>query len=220
MSFFKHSVKRISFRVVRDRVVNDVFHFHILVMNKANIAFLVEGFFMKNFNYIRHLIYNIIRFFALSGTYVTAIDFGDAQYRVSNWVMLRNGGQVRRLVNRIPKSKKRFRKTGSALKAVLQTFSYAPSGNPNIVFLITKGKSTDDVIGPAANLRKRGIFTFAVGLTGFDPRSNLGDKGFKQKELSLIAFSSAFIFGCRLDGLVTASGAIFESLIKGGLQLT
>ena len=161
------------------------------------------------------MVYNIIRFFSLSGTYVSIIDFGDAQYRVSNWMMLRNGGQVRRLVNRIPKSKKRFRKTGSGLKAVLQTFSDAPAGNPNIVFVITKGKSSDDVIGPAANLRKRGIFTFAIGLTGFDPRNNLGDKGFKQKELSLVAFSSSFIFGCRLDGLVTASGAIFEGLIKG-----
>ena len=163
------------------------------------------------------MVYNIIRFFSLSGTYVSIIDFGDAQYRVSNWMMLRNGAQARRLVNRIPKSKKRFRKVGAGLKAVLHTFSDAPSGNPNLVILITKGKSTDDVIGPAANLRKRGIFTFAVGLTGFDPKTNLGDKGFKQKELSLIAFSSSFIFGCRLDGLVTASGAIFEGLIKGML---
>ena len=98
---------------------------------------------------------------------------------------------------------------------MLQTFSDAPSGNPNIVFLITKGKSSDNVIQPAANLRKRGIFTFVVGLTGFDPKTNLGDKGFKQKEVSLIAFSSAFIFGCKLDGLVTSTGAIFEGLIKG-----
>ncbi|XP_065051247.1 uncharacterized protein LOC135680930 isoform X2 [Rhopilema esculentum] len=184
------------------------------VLNKANIAFVIEGFFLKNLNYIRHMVYNIIRFFSLSGTYVSIIDFGDAQYRVGNWMMLRNGAQARRLVNRIPKSKKRFRKVGAGLKAVLHTFSDAPSGNPNIVILITKGKSTDDVIGPAANLRKRGILTFAIGLTGFDPKTNLGDKGFKQKELSLIAFSSSFIFGCRLDGLVTASGAIFEGLTK------
>lgn len=133
--------------------------------------------------------------------------------------MLRNGNQVRQLCNRIPKSKKRARKTGAALKAVLGSFGDAPAGNPNLVFLITKGKSSDDVINPAANLRKRGIIVFGVGLTGFPPKTNLGDQGFKQKELSLIAFSSSFIFGIKMDALVTGSGAIFESLIKSKFSL-
>ena len=131
-------------------------YFPVAGLNKANIAILVEGFFPKNLGYIRRFIYNIIRFFSLSGTYVTLMDYGDAQYRVANWVQLRDGADVRRLVRKLPKSNKPARRTGLALTAALNTFSDAPSGNPNILILITKGKSSDDVIMPSANLRKKG----------------------------------------------------------------
>ena len=84
------------------------------------------------------------------------MDYGDAQYRVANWVQLRNGADVRRLVRKLPKSNKPARRTGLALQAALNTFSTAPAGNLNILVLITKGKSSDDVVIPAANLRKKG----------------------------------------------------------------
>lgn len=130
--------------------------FFVIAVNKANIAFLVEGFFPKNLGYIRRFIYNIIRTFKLSGTYVTLMDYGDAQYRVANWVQLKNGAEVRKLVRKLPKSNRPARRTGLALQAALNTFSTAPAGNLNILILITKGKSSDDVVIPAANLRKKG----------------------------------------------------------------
>lgn len=134
------------------------------VVNKANVAFLVEGFFPKNLGYIRKFIYNIIRTFKLSGTYITLMDYGDAQYRVANWVMLRNGADVRRLVRKLPKSNRPARRTGLALQAALNTFSTAPAGNLNILILITKGKSSDDVVIPAANLRKKGMLLGVLGM--------------------------------------------------------
>ena len=130
--------------------------FSILAVNSANVAFLVEGFFPDNLGYVRKFIYNIIRTFKLSGTYVTLMDYGDAQYRVANWVQLKNGADVRNLVRKLPKSSRPSRRTGLALQAALNTFSTAPSGNINILILITKGKSSDDVVIPAANLRKKG----------------------------------------------------------------
>ena len=133
-----------------------IFLFFFAVVNKANVAFLVEGFFPKNLGYIRKFIYNIIRTFSLAGTYVTLMDYGDAQYRVANWVQLRNGAEVRKLVRKLPKSNRPARRTGLALQAALNTFATAPAGNLNILILITKGKSSDDVIIPAANLRKKG----------------------------------------------------------------
>ena len=86
------------------------------------------------------------------------MDFGDAQYRVAQWVQLKNGAEVRQLVRKLPKSNRPARKTGLALQAALNAFSTAPPGNQNILILITKGKSSDDVVMPAANLRKRGLF--------------------------------------------------------------
>ena len=130
--------------------------FTILVVNPANVAFLVEGFFPDNLGYVRRFVYNIIRTFKLSGTYVTLMDYGDAQYRVGNWVLLKSGADVRNLVRKLPKSSRPARRTGLALQAALNTFSTAPAGNLNILILITKGKSSDDVVIPAANLRKKG----------------------------------------------------------------
>ena len=135
-------------------------NFFVIAVNKANVAFLVEGFFPKNLGYIRKFIYNIIRTFKLSGTYITLMDYGDAQYRVANWVQLKNGADVRKLVRKLPKSNRPARRTGLALQAALNTFSTAPAGNLNILILITKGKSSDDVVMPAANLRKKGEINY------------------------------------------------------------
>ena len=114
----------------------------------------------------------------------------------------------------MPKVKRPARRTGAALRFTLNCFGQAPPGNPNLVFLITKGKSSDDAVVPAAELRKRSITTFVIGLTGFKPASNLGDVGYVQKEISIISFSSALIFGGRLNGLVTISGPLFEGIKK------
>ena len=126
------------------------------MVNSANIAFLVEGFFKSNFQYVLSFIYNIIRFFSLSGTYVTVMDYGDNTYRAAHWVQLKNGEDVRKLCASIPKSRKPVRKTGMALQSMLASFDNAPSGNANLLFVITKGKSSDEIVNPAKEIRKRG----------------------------------------------------------------
>ena len=64
-----------------------------------------------------------------------------------------------------------------------------------------------------------GIKTFVVGLTGFNPRLNLGDKGFKQREIALIPFSSGQIYASKIDGLLTTAEQLIDGISKSKLRV-
>lgn len=89
----------------------------------------------------------------------------------------------------------RNRKTGAALQFVRDRVFRTSSGSrhlqgvPQILFLLTVGKSSDDVSKPALSLKQFGVQSFAIGFK----RANL-------EELQKIAFSSSFLYKLTLFG--------------------
>lgn len=89
----------------------------------------------------------------------------------------------------------RPRNTGAALQFVREHVFTASSGSrhlegvPQILFLLTGGKSNDDVSGAALDLKQIGVLSFAIGM-----------KNTELEELQKIAFSSRFIFNLPVFG--------------------
>lgn len=87
------------------------------------------------------------------------------------------------------------RKTGAALQFVLDRVFTTLSGSrhlegvPQILFLLTVGKSHDDVSKATSSLRQFGVQSFAIGL-----------KKAKLKELQKIASSSSFLYNLTVFG--------------------
>lgn len=89
----------------------------------------------------------------------------------------------------------KFRNTGAAIQFV-HNHVFTPSsgsrrldGVPQILFLLTGGKSSDDVSQPAFNLKQSGVLSFAIGM-----------KHAKQEELGLIASSPNFLYNLPVFG--------------------
>lgn len=89
----------------------------------------------------------------------------------------------------------RPRNTGAALQFVQDHVFTASSGSrhqegvPQILFLLTGGKSSDDVSRAAFDLKQSGVLSFAIGMKNAD-----------QEELQKIAFSSKFLFNLPVFG--------------------
>ncbi|XP_068602081.1 collagen alpha-3(VI) chain-like [Brachionichthys hirsutus] len=89
----------------------------------------------------------------------------------------------------------RPRNTGAALEFVQDHVFTASSGSrrrdgvPQILILMTGGKSKDDVSEAALKLKEIGVLSFAIGM-----------KNAKQEELQKIAFSSKFLFNLPVFG--------------------
>lgn len=87
------------------------------------------------------------------------------------------------------------RKTGAALQFVLDRVFTTLSGSrrlegvPQILFLLTLGKASDDVSKAALSLKQFGVQTFAIGFKNANP-----------EELQQIAFSSRFLYNLPVFG--------------------
>ena len=88
-------------------------------MSRANVGIMVDGVGVANFGYLRRFVYNIIRIFTLSGTYVNLMVYGTRQYRVANFVQVMSPRMIRGLVNRMPKVSNGKRRTGAALQSMV-----------------------------------------------------------------------------------------------------
>lgn len=93
------------------------------------------------------------------------------------------------------------RKTGSAISSFEEIFNSAPGGK-KILFLLTTGKSDDDVATPAKKLVSKGISIFALGI----------GKDIKNSELKTI---SRYFLTTKWKGLLTSMVKIQNSLVKG-----
>ncbi|XP_066921740.1 uncharacterized protein [Clytia hemisphaerica] len=161
------------------------------VIGRANIAFLIDGTVAVDFGAVRRFIYNIIRLFSLSDTSININVYGSQVYRVCNFEQFRNGDEIKDVLRKMPKVLNGVRNTGAALKSILSDFSEAPTGKPNLLFTILQGSSKDDVVNVAADIRRFGIKTFAIGI----------GKTYSRKELALIAYSCSMIFQTNTNGL-------------------
>lgn len=90
-----------------------------LDLSRSNIAFLLDGVDPLNFGYVRRMIYNIIRMYTLSGSYVTIMVHGSRVYRVCNFAQIRKPADIKRLTMAIPKVANGVRKTGAALSQMV-----------------------------------------------------------------------------------------------------
>lgn len=107
----------------------------------------------------------------------------------------------------------RRRNTGAALE-FLRDHVFTPSsgsrrleGVPQILFLLTGGKSNDDVSRAALSLKQIGVQSFAIGM-----------KNAKEEELQKIAFSSRFLFNLPVFGELLSIQPEIVTFIQGGIQ--
>ncbi|XP_070832691.1 collagen alpha-3(VI) chain-like [Chaetodon trifascialis] len=107
----------------------------------------------------------------------------------------------------------RLRNTGAALQFVRDHVFTASSGSrrlegvPQILFLLTGGKSDDDVSGPATNLKQIGILSFAIGM-----------KNTEEQELQKIAFSSRFLFNLPVFGELLSIQPEIAAFVRAEIQ--
>eukprot|EP00794_Sanderia_malayensis_P016668 gene16668-18360_t len=179
---------------------------------RANVGILVEAISLENFGYIRHLIYNIIRMFALSGSYFSIVSYGTGQYRVSNFAQFTTEASIKSMAGKIPKGTSGQALTGKALSYMIGAFKESPPGNPEILFVLTQSRSSDDVTSFAAQLRKDGIKTIAFGIgTNVD-----------SKQMMLMSYSSATMFMAEANGLVatltSCQSAVAKSTVSGDVS--
>lgn len=108
----------------------------------------------------------------------------------------------------------RPRNTGAALQFALDHAFVTTSGSrrldsvPQILFLLTGGKSNDDVSQAALKLRKSGVLSFAIGM-----------KNAKQKELEKIAFSPKYHFNLPVFGELLSIQPEMAELIRTEIKI-
>lgn len=106
------------------------------------------------------------------------------------------------------------RNTGAALQFVHDHIFTASSGSrrldgvPQILFLLTGGKSTDDVSRAALELRQIGVLSFAIGM-----------KNAKQEELQKIALSSRFLFNLPVFGELLSIQPEIAAFVKSPIRI-
>lgn len=107
----------------------------------------------------------------------------------------------------------RPRNTGAALQFVQDHVFTASSGSrhqegvPQILFLLTGGKSNDDVSRAAFDLKQSGVLSFAIGMKNAD-----------QEELQRIAFSSKFLFNLPVFGELLSIQPEIAAFVQAEIQ--
>ncbi|XP_049895528.1 collagen alpha-3(VI) chain, partial [Epinephelus moara] len=108
----------------------------------------------------------------------------------------------------------RPRNTGAALQYVRDHVFTASSGSrrlegvPQILFLLTGGKSNDDVSRAALELKQIGVLSFAIGM-----------KNTKQGELQKIAFSPRFLFNLPVFGELLSIQPEIAAFVQAEIQI-
>lgn len=108
----------------------------------------------------------------------------------------------------------RTRNTGAALQFVRDHIFTASSGSrhlegvPQILLLLTGGKSNDDVSGAALDIKQNGVLSFAIGM-----------KNTKQDELQKIAFSSRFLFNLPVFGELLSIQPEIAAFVQAEIQI-
>lgn len=108
----------------------------------------------------------------------------------------------------------RARNTGAALQFVRDRVFTASSGSrhlkgvPQILFLLTGGKSNDDVSAAALDLKQIGILSFAIGM-----------KNASKEELDKIAVSPRFLFNLPVFGELLSIQTELATFVQAKIQI-
>lgn len=108
----------------------------------------------------------------------------------------------------------RLRNTGTALQFVRDHVFTVSSGSrhqegvPQVLLLLTGGKSNDDVSVPALDLKQTGVLSFAIGM-----------KNANQEELQKIASSSTFLFNLPVFGELLSIQPEIAAFVQAEIQI-
>ncbi|XP_064166861.1 collagen alpha-3(VI) chain isoform X2 [Anguilla rostrata] len=108
----------------------------------------------------------------------------------------------------------RPRNTGAALQFVRDNVFTASAGSrhlqgvPQILFVLTTGGSSDDVTGPAVDLKGLGVLSFGIGL-----------KNAEENELQSISYTSRFLFNLPAFGELMSIQPEILSFIKSKMEV-
>ncbi|XP_048094398.1 collagen alpha-3(VI) chain [Alosa alosa] len=104
--------------------------------------------------------------------------------------------------------------TGAALQYVrdhvltLSSGSRRHIGVPQVLIVLTGGVSSDDIVGPAADLRRLKVLTFAIGM-----------KNALESELQKIAYSSRFLFDLPSFGELLSIQTDILSFVQSKMEI-
>ncbi|NXB41643.1 CO6A3 protein, partial [Leucopsar rothschildi] len=196
---------------------------------QADIVFLLDGSInlgRDNFQEVLQFVYSVVDAIYRDGD---SIQVGLAQYNsdVTDEFFLKDHStkaQILEAINKVIYKGGRVANTGAAIKHIQERHFVKEAGSridqrvPQIAFIVTGGKSTDD--GPRASLEitQKGVKVFAVGVRNID-----------LKEVSLLASESAMSFRVSTaqelselneQVLVTLEAAMEERLCPGTTDVT
>uniref|UniRef100_U3KE61 Collagen alpha-3(VI) chain n=1 Tax=Ficedula albicollis TaxID=59894 RepID=U3KE61_FICAL len=196
---------------------------------QADIVFLLDGSInlgKDNFQEVLQFVYSVVDAIYRDGD---SIQVGLAQYNsdVTDEFFLKDHStkaQILDAINKVIYKGGRVANTGAAIRHIQERHFVKEAGSridqrvPQIAFIVTGGKSTDD--GPRASLEitQKGVKVFAVGVRNID-----------LKEVSLLASESAMSFRASTaqelselneQVLVTLEAAMEERLCPGSTDVT
>ncbi|TRZ18803.1 hypothetical protein HGM15179_008297 [Zosterops borbonicus] len=196
---------------------------------QADIVFLLDGSInlgRDNFQEVLQFVYSVVDAIYRDGD---SIQVGLAQYNsdVTDEFFLKDHStkaQILDAINKVIYKGGRVANTGAAIKHIQERHFVKEAGSridqrvPQIAFIVTGGKSTDD--GPRASqeITQKGVKVFAVGVRNID-----------LKEVSLLASESAMSFRASTaqelselneQVLVTLEAAMEEKLCPGTTDVT
>ena len=92
-------------------------------MSRANIGILVDGVDIAKFGFFRRMVYNIIRMYSLSGTYINIMVYGSEVFQVVNFAQFRSADDLKKVCSSMPKVANGVRSTGNALKTMVHIYA-------------------------------------------------------------------------------------------------
>ncbi|XP_075612036.1 collagen alpha-3(VI) chain isoform X11 [Balearica regulorum gibbericeps] len=196
---------------------------------QADIVFLLDGSInlgRDNFQEVIQFVYSVVDAIYRDGD---SIQVGLAQYNsdVTDEFFLKDYStkpQILDAINRVIYKGGRVANTGAAIKHIQAKHFVKEAGSridqrvPQIAFIVTGGKSTDDGPGASLEIAQKGVKVFAVGVRNID-----------LKEVSRLASESATSFRAATaqelselneQVLVTLEAAMEEKLCLGATDVT
>uniref|UniRef100_A0A8C3UB75 Collagen alpha-3(VI) chain n=1 Tax=Catharus ustulatus TaxID=91951 RepID=A0A8C3UB75_CATUS len=196
---------------------------------QADIVFLLDGSInlgRDNFQEVLQFVYSVVDAIYRDGD---SIQVGLAQYNsdVTDEFFLKDHStkaQILDAINKVIYKGGRVANTGAAIRHVQERHFVKEAGSridqrvPQIAFIVTGGKSTDDGPGASLEITQKGVKVFAVGVRNID-----------LKEVSLLASENAMSFRASTaqelselneQVLVTLEAAMQERLCPGSTDVT
>ncbi|XP_039925662.1 collagen alpha-3(VI) chain isoform X4 [Hirundo rustica] len=196
---------------------------------QADIVFLLDGSInlgRDNFQEVLQFVYSVVDAIYRDGD---SIQVGLAQYNsdVTDEFFLKDHStkaQILDAINKVIYKGGRVANTGAAIKHIQERHFVKEAGSridqrvPQIAFIVTGGKSTDDAPRASLEITQKGVKVFAVGVRNID-----------LKEVSLLASESAMSFRASTaqelselneQVLVTLEAAMEERLCPGTTDVT